>query len=200
MRSTSCNTLISQAPFSRLTVKADLAIMDGITMSYIGSPSEPTSQLGFVYLLTSPSMPGLVKVGATRKHPLQRARELSAGTGVPTDFKVAYFRDFDDCFLAEALTHEAFAEYRVNEGREFFEVSLGELVAFVDRLASSRGYQDGLGSAGVTGGTWDKGQQFRATQSVSTPFADLFATFPDRGDGVLNAEERAACRALEQRR
>jgi hypothetical protein len=32
---------------------------------------------------------------------------------------------------------------------------------------------------------------------VPTPWAELFHTFEDRGDGVLNQEEQAACRELE---
>ncbi|MDC0850100.1 GIY-YIG nuclease family protein [Pseudomonas aeruginosa] len=41
------------------------------------------SGYGFVYVLTSPAMPGLYKVGATTRSPRQRAEELSRGTGVP---------------------------------------------------------------------------------------------------------------------
>lgn len=50
----------------------------------------------FVYVLTNPSMPGLVKVGKTTTSPGQRMAELHT-TGVPTAFElefcaeVAYF-------------------------------------------------------------------------------------------------------------
>lgn len=152
-----------------------------------------TGRLGFLYCLVNKHMPGLVKVGATRKHPLQRASELGAGTGVPEGFQLAYYRDFDDSFLAETLVHQRFADARVNQSREFFRVPLGEVVAFIDTLATSVDYCDQLASRGVVGGEYRP-----VVDEVATPWADLFATFTGEGD-TLNAEEQAACRALEAR-
>ena len=45
---------------------------------------------GFVYILVNPAFPGYIKVGKTTKTPEERAKELSAATGVPTPFIVAY--------------------------------------------------------------------------------------------------------------
>lgn len=147
-----------------------------------------TGRLGFIYVLTNAHMPGLVKVGATRKHPLQRANELGAGTGVPGAFELAYFRDFDDSFAAETAVHEHFAAARVNESREFFAASVGDVIAFINALAAREASQ------GVTGGTYQ-----RVVELDPMPWSELFATFEDRGDGVLNETEQAACRALEAR-
>lgn len=159
-------------------------------------------RLGFVYVLQNAFMPGIVKVGATRQHPLRRLKELSAPTGVPGDFKLAYYHSFSDCFAAEALAHEHFVTCRINESREFFELHVDEAIAFIETLGMStayrdrveQGWDDGVEDNPVVGGT-----HRRAVEVVKTPFAEMFATFEDRGDGVLNEDERAQCRALERR-
>lgn len=153
---------------------------------------------GFIYLLTNPTMPGLVKIGATRKHPVQRAKELGAGTGVAEPFSLAYYRDFADCFLAETLLHEHFAAQRLSEAREFFAVSVSEAIQYVNSLPSRTEYRDQLASEGIVGGTpverdWDPAPMPRA------PFAELFASFDPNGPDELTPAEQAQCRALEAR-
>ncbi len=155
-------------------------------------------RLGFVYVLSNPFMPGVVKIGATRKHPLSRTKELSAATGVPGEFSLAYYQSFGDSFTAETLTHQRFAAYRVNESREFFSVHVDEVIEFLHGLPNSAAYREQALMEEpdlVTGGE----HQREAEPPVPTPFAELFATFEDRGDGVLNEEEQAQCRALERR-
>ncbi len=154
-------------------------------------------RLGFLYVLQNPHMPGIVKIGATRQHPLTRVKELSAPTGVPGEYKLAYYRSFGDCFIAESLTHEHYALRRINESREFFEVHVDEVIAFVMGLANSAAYRERVDASepdAVVGGTHQ-----RRAKPVATPWAELFATFEDRGDGVLNKAEQAQCRALEGR-
>jgi hypothetical protein len=41
---------------------------------------------GFVYLLSNPSMPGLLKIGYTERDVTERAAEISAATGVPEPY------------------------------------------------------------------------------------------------------------------
>lgn len=170
------------------------------------TPDNPNPRLGWVYVLTSPTVRSdggvpILKIGATRKHPIQRAKEVSAGTGVATPFSLAYYRDYEDAFLAERLIHEAFAGCRVNESREFFEVAIADVVTFMESLTKGDAYQEAVASSGLIGGDWvERGGgscRYQGPQ-VATPFADLFATFEDRGDGILNATEQAACRQLER--
>ncbi len=155
---------------------------------------------GFVYVLQNRSMRTadgrpILKIGATRKHPVQRAKELGASTGVPEPMQLAYFRDYQDCFLAETYAHEHFAAQRVNELREFFEVDLAEAIAYLDGLPNSSTFREELASQGITGGS--------ATMPVELPnlrFAELFATFPDDGSGrELTEHEQRQCRALAGR-
>jgi len=83
-----------------------------------------------IYVLENDSMPGLVKIGRTDRSTEDRVAELSAHTGVPTDFKI--FRTFPvtDSLAAETIIHERLAEYRINKSREFFRIS-AELAASI---------------------------------------------------------------------
>lgn len=130
---------------------------------------------GVIYCLLNASFPGYVKVGCTTGTAIERARQLSASSGVPTPFVVAYHRFVADPFKVEALLHKILASYRVNDSREFFAIELYKVVELMDR--------------------------FEEIEVLSeTPFSDLFNTFPDDGSGrELTADEAAQCRALEAR-
>lgn len=82
---------------------------------------------GFVYFLTNPSMPGLVKIGMTSNHPRVRMQQLTAATACPTPFELLAFFDFFNPQWAENEIHKALAKYRVNTGREFFNVPMAVL-------------------------------------------------------------------------
>lgn len=78
----------------------------------------------WIYVLTNRTMPNLVKIGFTEKTPDKRAEQVSRGTGVPVKFNVDYaFK----CFNAHALEielHKYLKGYRVNNDREFFQMSV----------------------------------------------------------------------------
>ena len=78
-------------------------------------------QAGFIYILTNPSMPDLVKVGMTVKTPNLRAIELSS-TGVPSPFELEYYAFFYDMALAEKLVHQKLNSCRHN--KEFFRTEV----------------------------------------------------------------------------
>ncbi|MEE8188919.1 MAG: GIY-YIG nuclease family protein [Kiloniellales bacterium] len=80
---------------------------------------------GYVYILMNASLrSNQYKIGKTTKLPEQRAREISAGTGVPQDFEVVYQEYVADCHRVEQLVHASLAKYRVSGRKEFFEVPL----------------------------------------------------------------------------
>lgn len=91
--------------------------------------------LGYLYILSNPTMKGLLKVGFTKGAPEERARKLSVATGVAAPFTVEYFQISDDVEEVESLVHEEMMEYRVNENREFFEVSIEKAVSIIEKLA-----------------------------------------------------------------
>lgn len=92
----------------------------------------------YIYILTNPSMPNLIKVGKTKKHPLQRIKELNS-TGVPKPFKLQMSLIVEDCSAAERQAHEILAKYRVNKRREFFKISVKKAIEML--LARLSNYQ-----------------------------------------------------------
>jgi hypothetical protein len=83
---------------------------------------------GYLYLLTNSSMPGLVKIGRTQRTTRQRARELSAPTGVPQPFEIILELAVSNCEAAERITHQLLHEYRLNTSREFFKVTTSQAI------------------------------------------------------------------------
>ena len=92
-------------------------------MEYENREGEDNS---WVYVLTNPTMPGLCKIGYTKKPPEERVKEISRGTGVPMPFEVAWaFKCFDGDIL-EREVHKYLDGYRENADREFFRIPLEE--------------------------------------------------------------------------
>jgi hypothetical protein len=85
---------------------------------------------GYVYILTNPSIPGLVKIGKTTRSVEQRAAELHQ-TGVPTPFKVGFCIFTPDCAELELRAHEKFAGVRASDSREFFAVSVFDVQKYL---------------------------------------------------------------------
>ena len=98
---------------------------------------------GYVYILINPSYEGLVKIGKTTRDPEERAKELSAASGVATPFILVYKRLFQDCHTAESNIHMVLSDrgHRVSESREFFKIDITDaintLIALPDVAATT---------------------------------------------------------------
>ncbi|WP_110599785.1 GIY-YIG nuclease family protein [Salinicola lusitanus] len=90
------------------------------------------SEYGFVYVLYSPSMPGVYKVGMTTRSPNQRAQELSRATGVPEDYEVVFYAEFARPSEHESRVHCSLGQYRVNQVREFFRCPLNLIMRAIE--------------------------------------------------------------------
>lgn len=88
---------------------------------------------GWVYILTNPSMPGIVKIGRTARTVHGRAGELYQ-TGVPTPFEVAHYLAAPDCMALERAVHEKLAEFRVGMDREFFRIGADDALSHLADL------------------------------------------------------------------
>jgi len=80
----------------------------------------------WVYILSNPTLPGLLKIGYTKNEPEVRAKQISASTGVALPYKVEWAFQ---CFNGEQLEQEVHRElehYRVNQQREFFDIPINE--------------------------------------------------------------------------
>ena len=90
---------------------------------------------GYIYILMNPAMPSVLKIGKTTRRCEQRATEISAGTGVPVPWHVAFEIPVGDCDLAEKKIHVALAKYRVETGKECFVVPLKKAVTLLMDIA-----------------------------------------------------------------
>ena len=88
---------------------------------------------GYVYVLMSPAFPTLLKIGRTTKSPQERADELST-TGAPEKFVVVHSVLTKDCVLLEQSLHEYYKDKRYNKNREFFEVSVADVIQKLDEI------------------------------------------------------------------
>ena len=91
--------------------------------------------MGIVYVITNPEMPGLVKIGHTSQTIEQRLRDLDK-TGVPVPFECVAAWEFEDAPGVENTLHQAFADRRVRQSREFFRVSPGQPIAILERFGA----------------------------------------------------------------
>lgn len=90
-----------------------------------------TSDLGIVYVLINPAMPGLVKIGKTSRGEVQiRLNELYS-TGVPVPFECAFAGRVKDETAVERAFHQAFGPYRINPKREFFQIEADQAIALL---------------------------------------------------------------------
>ena len=86
--------------------------------------------MGIVYVLTNPAMPGLVKIGHTSQPVEKRIRSLS-GTHLPRPYECAAAWEFKDARAVEKALHDAFADHRGDRLREFFTLDPERVVAIL---------------------------------------------------------------------
>lgn len=92
------------------------------------------TKVGYVYIISSPSLEGLVKIGTTRRlNPHLRVKELSSSS-LPYPFKLHVYAFCEDCFGTEARMHEHFNNVRVVENREFFTCSVEEATEYLKSI------------------------------------------------------------------
>ena len=84
---------------------------------------------GWVYIIHSPSLPGMVKIGVSRRlnGPYERISELSSSS-LPFPFVLDGFCFSDDSFAVESAMHNYFDKQRVSANREFFYITANEAI------------------------------------------------------------------------
>ena len=131
-------TTVDQCPFYTMTSGSDS--WDIVTY-YTGRKKAHFTQKGegqhWIYVLQNESMPGLLKIGYTANTPDERAKQLSAATGVVYPFKVAYAFKCHDGMMLEGEIHQYLDIYRVNNNREFFQMGLEEAIKTIDVIGQS---------------------------------------------------------------
>lgn len=89
-----------------------------------------TSSRGYIYCLSNPSIPGLLKIGMTSRTPEARAKELYT-TGVAVPFNIEFTWQVDNPLQKEKQIHNLLANCRV-ESREFFRISVDEAIRLIN--------------------------------------------------------------------
>jgi T5orf172 domain len=90
---------------------------------------------GWIYCLSNPVMPGILKIGMTERTPEERVKELFT-TGVPCAFKIEFAVWVKDPRGKETSLHTLLEQYtdRISLRREFFRVSPEEVRKFFDLM------------------------------------------------------------------
>lgn len=100
--------------------------------SYQIPTNVPNAQ--WVYILSNPSMPGMVKIGYTNNEPDVRVKEINRATGIPTDFVVEFALPCVNGYEVEQLVHEELEDLRVNNRKEFFKVSVEDAIYLIQEI------------------------------------------------------------------
>ena len=88
----------------------------------------------WVYILSNPAVPSMLKIGYTKHLPEVRAQQISNATGVALPYKVEWAFH---CYNGENLegeVHRYLESYRVSTNREFFQIPLDEAKNAVETL------------------------------------------------------------------
>ena len=99
-------------------------------------------QLGIVYVLTNPAMPGLVKIGHTSFEEAKKRMKGLFSSGVPLEFQLAFACKVEKTKEVEKALHIAFAPNRVNPKREFFQIDPGQAIAILKLLHTEDATQE----------------------------------------------------------
>ncbi len=86
---------------------------------------------GFVYIMTNPDMPGLVKVGMTKRVPTERAKDDDM-TGLPKPHETQYYAFFDDMARAEKEAHKKLQSY--HHSKEWFKTDVATAIAAIESI------------------------------------------------------------------
>ena len=110
----------------RAEIKSKLANIDLRLADIDYRINNPKS--GYLYIISSPSLPDMVKIGVTRRlNPSIRVKELSSSS-LPFPFELNAYCFNNDAFELELNMHNYFDAYRVSPNREFFYVPIEQAI------------------------------------------------------------------------
>ena len=91
----------------------------------------------WVYILSNPSLPNMLKIGYTKGEPETRAKQVSSSTGVALPYKVEWAFQCFNGFQLEQEVHRELESYRVNHRKEFFDIPLDEAQEAIVKLGKN---------------------------------------------------------------
>lgn len=119
---------------------------------------------GWVYVISNPAMPGIIKVGYSTKDPALRARELN-NTGSPHPYSVQYDTLVWDPYKLEQRVHKML--HSKLEGKEWFKCTIEEAIAAIQSLYGACFIDENF-----------LGVERNSTQPIPTVEADPVAAVP----------------------
>ncbi|MFH1700535.1 MAG: RDD family protein [Candidatus Zixiibacteriota bacterium] len=95
---------------------------------------------GYIYILISESLKeDFLKIGVINRDPDEFAKEVSAGSELPSEFIVAYKKEIPDCEKANDSISEKLGEYNCAQGQEknsgFYDMPLQKAIALLHQIA-----------------------------------------------------------------
>lgn len=82
---------------------------------------------GWVYCLSNKGMPGIYKIGKTKRSPEERAKQLYT-TGVPYPFKIEMAKYVTEYHNKEKSFKKILNQYSCNHSREFFQTDIAIII------------------------------------------------------------------------
>ena len=108
-----------------------MEVIESFSFNYV--PKEE-KQEGYIYCFSNPTMPNILKIGMTLRTPEKRLTEANQGTWTPLPFKIELSKKVLNPLAKEKKIHEIFKTKRLNNGREFFNISLDEVKKIFDEI------------------------------------------------------------------
>ena len=90
----------------------------------------------WVYILSNPTQPGLLKIGYTKKSPEERAKQISSATGVALPYKVEWAYQCFNGEMVEREVHHKLKAQRINNNKEFFQINLEEAKEIINLIGN----------------------------------------------------------------
>jgi hypothetical protein len=81
---------------------------------------------GYIYCMSNPSMPGIFKVGVTKRTIEDRLKEANKPDTwkAPTKFVVEFAKYVNNPFSQETIIHNNLYKYRITDSHEFFRADI----------------------------------------------------------------------------
>lgn len=127
-------TSASEDQLAMLNKKESTEPLLGISL---GVPAHSGFEFGWIYVLSNPSMPGIVKIGRTDRTPSERATELSSATGIPTPFTILWEEPTGNPEAAESEIHRLLDDKRLSSSREFFRIDSDSAINAVTHVCTA---------------------------------------------------------------
>jgi hypothetical protein len=102
------------------------------------SMTTTSSGAGYIYILSTRSLPTILKIGMTHGPVRDRAKEINSATGVIIPFGVRASWQVDDAKEAEREIHMLLDQHRVRGDREFFEIEFSEASRLINGYLRQR--------------------------------------------------------------